>query len=290
MRVLDETMNITPVGWNYQDPRFNQRLWKNKFKSGKLDQIFASEEELNRMTADLEQIPLGLKKYLENPALPEFELVIRDTVLSADVTVVRYRKTLLPEQESTVFERDGGYTDVVPKVDAYVSFTNSAEFDFVMTIYSVDFVDADGYCISTVGGQETLRVNYGFKSKLKTADTFDEACKFINLVYLGIQKAMYEKPEVFYESKNTFRPKSTAGETKYREKRKARVVKQIRINTDKLKKCMVSNRHMQCPCWGVAGHWRKYRNGKQVWIQPYRKGKERNNPKAYSPKEYVMED
>ena len=44
---------------------------------------------------------------------------------------------------------------------------------------------------------------------------------------------------------------------------------------------------IQCPVWGVRGHYRTYKNGKKVWIEPYKKGKERNNasckPKIYKP-------
>lgn len=43
---------------------------------------------------------------------------------------------------------------------------------------------------------------------------------------------------------------------------------------------------MTCPCWGVIGHWRTYRSGKQVWIAPYRKGRKRNDASAYEPKDY----
>lgn len=32
------------------------------------------------------------------------------------------------------------------------------------------------------------------------------------------------------------------------------------------------------PVLGVIGHMRTYKSEKQIWIAPYRKGKERNNP------------
>lgn len=41
---------------------------------------------------------------------------------------------------------------------------------------------------------------------------------------------------------------------------------------------------------GKVRDWRTYKSGKKVWIAPYRKGKERNNPKVYVPKEYVKEE
>jgi hypothetical protein len=35
---------------------------------------------------------------------------------------------------------------------------------------------------------------------------------------------------------------------------------------------------------------RHYKSGREVWIKPYRKGRQRNNPEAYQAKEYLMED
>ena len=44
-----------------------------------------------------------------------------------------------------------------------------------------------------------------------------------------------------------------------------------------------------CPVWGVRGHWRVYKKtGKRVWIEPYKKGKERNNSSEYVSKTYVV--
>lgn len=36
------------------------------------------------------------------------------------------------------------------------------------------------------------------------------------------------------------------------------------------------NRQWRIDCWGVVGHIRHYKNGKQVYIKPYLKGKNRN--------------
>lgn len=40
-----------------------------------------------------------------------------------------------------------------------------------------------------------------------------------------------------------------------------------------------------CPCWGVRGHFRHYRNGKVVFVEAYVKGKEKE---AYKGKEYDL--
>ena len=44
-----------------------------------------------------------------------------------------------------------------------------------------------------------------------------------------------------------------------------------------------------CPIWGVRGHWRVYKKtGKKIWIEPYKKGKERNNSSNYATKTYKL--
>lgn len=47
-----------------------------------------------------------------------------------------------------------------------------------------------------------------------------------------------------------------------------------------------SGRKHQCLAWGVQGHSRHYKNGKVICINPYVKGKDRNNPDAFVEKEY----
>ena len=37
------------------------------------------------------------------------------------------------------------------------------------------------------------------------------------------------------------------------------------------------SREIKCECWEVRGHYRHYRSGKVVFINPYQKGKQRNN-------------
>ena len=41
---------------------------------------------------------------------------------------------------------------------------------------------------------------------------------------------------------------------------------------------------IQCPCWSVRGHYRTYKNGRTVFVKPYRKGKKRETAE---PKENI---
>lgn len=46
--------------------------------------------------------------------------------------------------------------------------------------------------------------------------------------------------------------------------------------------------NMTCPAWGVRGHYRTYKSGKKVWIEPYSKGKDRGNIEKYKGKNYKL--
>lgn len=43
----------------------------------------------------------------------------------------------------------------------------------------------------------------------------------------------------------------------------------------------------KCECWGVRGHIRHLKNGKEVFVKPYRKGVKKDDETAYTPKDYV---
>ena len=49
----------------------------------------------------------------------------------------------------------------------------------------------------------------------------------------------------------------------------------------------VARKHavITCPCWGVRGHFRHYKNGKVIFIEPHLKGKDKDQ---YKGKEYAL--
>ena len=51
-----------------------------------------------------------------------------------------------------------------------------------------------------------------------------------------------------------------------------------------------SGRTFTKPAWNVRGHMRTLKDGREVPVRPYPKGKERNNPNAIKPKKYVFDD
>jgi len=112
-----------------------------------------------------------------------------------------------------------------------------------------------------------------------------EIASAISWFYAGVQLLSLHRPEVFSISEKAIDvPRTIKTHGKFKEIRETKMVRVIRLNKDELAK-----RHntITCPCWGVAGHYRHYKNGKTVFIKSYRKGKHRDDPEAYSPKTYL---
>ncbi|MGM8363989.1 hypothetical protein ACLIBG_00780 [Virgibacillus sp. W0181] len=112
------------------------------------------------------------------------------------------------------------------------------------------------------------------------------------LAYLwrGIQYRMSNRPELI-KIKNDYSRNEMAGKRNQKTdggNRIAKVQRIITIVTDEDDPVTIEhNKHqITLSVWGVAGHWRTYQCGKRIWIKPYKKGRERNNPALYCPKEY----
>ena len=273
------------------DPRVEGwcRHWESRPGFDKLDSIRLTEMEADRFVDPLREMKMDSVTLMEHPALREFEMVVREPIPSLNMTVVRYRKTILPNEPVVIHESSDGRIEATPYIDAFLSFRNSTEVDSVMSIFTFYAFDANGKVRGTGTLQKEfwrnhdLMLNYSID---KDYSLFTETLRDIKLVYLGIQKAMYDKPVIFSESSGEPRPQGGSYERKNHGRRKVKIAKTIHVNKDELKKYAEPHKHMTCPCWGVIGHWRTYKTGKQVWIAPYRKGRKRDDVSAYEPKDY----
>ena len=270
------------------------RQWESMEGFDRLDSMRAVESELDRLVDPFREMTENGADLVEKPALKEFELVVSEPIPSVRMSVVRFKKSILPEEAVRHVSPDGHYMEMTPLVDAYMSFRNKDELDSVMTIFNFRAYKPDGEKMF----MGTMQKEFWRSSKpevrmsiARDYDGFMEVMRDIKLVYIGIQRAMYNKPEIFVEP--SVHPVVGGGSGKpsaKHTKSKARIVKKIYLNKEQLKIYSAPHRHMTCPCWGVIGHWRNYKSGKRGWIEPYRKGKKRDDPKAYRAKEYVYEE
>ena len=289
---LDRFMQMEyPVYSDPSDPRVSEwgRHWGSRPGFEKLDTIRVTEAEADKFVTPLGEMKMDSITLMEKPALREFELVVSEPVPSVNMTVVRYKKSILPAEPVIVPGDGGNQIEMVPCIDAFMSFRNAVEVDSVMTIFTFRALDKNGNVTLTGTLQKEfwrnydLRLNYAMD---KDYSMFIEIMRDIKLVYLGIQRAISEKPVIFTETSGRKAPQSAGSGRNQHGRRKARIAKIICVNQEELKKYAGPHKHMTCPCWGVIGHWRTYRSGKQVWIAPYRKGRKRNDASAYEPKDY----
>jgi len=120
-------------------------------------------------------------------------------------------------------------------------------------------------------------------------DDLDALARQAIAVYYATQYIMRNRPVELREKTERLPSPQHPHDSKKRHKRVVHLVKTVYIDCDAVEAVVRKNlesRTIQCPCWGVMGHWRCYKSGKKVWISPYRKGKERNNPASYNPKDY----
>lgn len=100
-----------------------------------------------------------------------------------------------------------------------------------------------------------------------------------------------EKPEIFIESQEKYKVRDRdrrSGKKKNVKKHPIKVRKVFRIDDDHLEDfCSKSTHVITCESWEVSGHYRTYKNGKKVWIKPYRKGKNRDEVTS-TPNTYII--
>jgi hypothetical protein len=108
-----------------------------------------------------------------------------------------------------------------------------------------------------------------------------------SMAYLAIQFAFKNRPTVFVDSVGKTGIGKGNGKAKDNPKRVV-PVRRLVIDQREQEEFLAGHftKKMKCTAWGVSGHWRHLKDGRVIWIKPYVKGADRNNPKAYTPKIY----
>lgn len=168
----------------------------------------------------------------------------------------------------------------------------------VVTLIKIIF-EQDGREITCSGQLVTYHHDDAVTKLTLGADLqfFAEFVRTIKLTYLGVQMLSLERPELISYGRTTVSgDKASVGrKSKHNQPHKTKFVRTIRFSDMAIQAIAESmkqpHHQMTCPSWGVAGHWRTYKKtGKKVWIEPYRKGKQRLNPNSYHPKNYEIPD
>ena len=120
--------------------------------------------------------------------------------------------------------------------------------------------------------------------------------------WVYIQKKLINRPDVFNETRRIIssrnmneQNKREANEFGKNRIHKVKVQRVISCNFESKGPCNsdseLPHRKITCPEWNVIGHFRHYKNGKTIWIAPYKKGTNRGRiHDDYRKKEYVLSD
>lgn len=224
-------------------------------------------------------------KYIYEPSLQEFTLKILDVDGSQKGRVL-FKKTCMP----IPFEE----SDLVLKNALYVFM-----YDYLNDEPSYKMIIGYGFSKNYLENHATfsyeipIGINEFILFSLDGAELeYSVDRKKMKFLYMLLQEVFYNRPTVFIETARREIPigvKIKKTKKQILKKRVVKVVKVLQLNSTDYGEYLGKRRVITCPSWGVIGHIRTLKSGKQIWIKPYRKGKERNNPKIYSAKQYELE-
>lgn len=153
------------------------------------------------------------------------------------------------------------------------------------------------------GSNQEIREYYSELATLAKNEKIPELIRTHCFKYQGllmqfehIQKALYCLPTIW--RKETFEKEKIASTSEerliraiYGKKVTLQNVYTIKCSLDALRNKEFKNYvTFKCPCWGVRGHIRHLKNGKEVFVKAYKKGEKRGNSEAYMAKEYEIKE
>lgn len=261
-------------------------VWKKPCGWENLDRIVMDEEEAVALVGRLEGMPYEGSELVMNPSLPEFTCIVRQAGGPGE-TLVAFKKTILPP-DGPSYEQGGIRAVSRHTIDAYVHINNGGSYaDEIISIGQFIFSEGREKVTSTYSHIVWTRYD---NPMLEDSQANAEFSRNVKLLYMAVQKALYDRPSVFVTGQGR-QAAGHGGKGKGRKQegfRKVKAVRVIRLSKEEMAGYCAESRKMNCPSWGVIGHWRNYKSGRKVWIHPYRKGRERNNPGQYAAKEYEI--
>lgn len=113
----------------------------------------------------------------------------------------------------------------------------------------------------------------------------DDGVNIAYMTFMAVNWFIRNLPSSY--SKSQVKVKQPKQSKKQRKRSPHVVYFRTEYNMDlKGKSVSLIKKEIHCLCWGVRGHVRHYKNGKETFIKPYRKGKMRDNPEFYEAKTY----
>ncbi len=270
----------------------NEPVWlRNALNWHRLDRMQMTEEQAVSLVEKTMETDYFSSGTLLKPSIEEFTVIVRIPNTSAN-TYIAYRPALLTAEDICDDEINGIKRITYPAIDAYVYVNNEGtQCNFVLTL-ALCILENEGRKLRTTTQFISWEHDDPFTRFMIQDDEekFSEFTRTVKGIFMAVQMMSMERPEIMVrETVREERQETVQHKGRYKKIRKTSMVRVIRVSDHDLETFVPRGHHnMTCPSWSVAGHMRRYKSGNEVWVKPYRKGKERNNPAAFQPKEYQI--
>lgn len=253
---IDHLKKEMPVfsDW-YSNPEF-RKWWKSK-PDAKLDVVKVSFDDFRKMNDAFDDAhkrkAVNVDSIVAEPALPNFTLAIE-------------------EYSTWEFKRDGD--------DLLVNQFHTP--DKFGRVYGVGRFR----CRGLKEGEE-LKEEHEFLDPYMPDEAVAELGYTAAWNYVIVNWFVKNLPAYVRKTSRKVNPKQKPSKKKKSKQKPLEVVWRDEYEVD-LKETtrQALHREIKCLCWGVRGHVRHYKDGREIFIKPYRKGKERDNQDAYVAKTY----
>lgn len=272
------------------------------------DQVQFSTDQLNGLITDLREqniTPYNYVKMLKKIPLPNFEFSNND--LYSDTKIV-FRSDCIEQKRILEKPTDNLTISSDFAIDVYVFFTDGFSYDFFVNHDSIepDHALRISRLTATAGDGSmifskihtvyvpTQRFTHLSSNRDKLFHRYENVqqigIEFLAF-YLAVQHAFNTKSEVFHDNV-IWRPSVLTSNNEMQPDKESKMnsVEIVSNSYPKNDNTSHANRVYSCECWGVSGHPRRLKSGKIIFVRPYKKGRKRNDPTAYSPKSYKMAD
>jgi len=287
---MSENKAISTIDGFNTENCFPDSFWNRTAPLGKHDLVKISEDGLLQSSQQLIQAPAAeLRRYYAMPALPFFTLHLTD--MAEDGSEFKYDYEPLPKPIADEVNSDGVICDLNIVCRMAFRWDGHPEWQPLLGMILGGITDPKNNCREPNTKLEWLWD--GDSSGFDLTDFVERQMDLAFSYYLRVQALLHNRPEVFTESAATRaldanRAKRKKGNPS---QRKVRAYRVLTADIGKIMELIIGSagkRTFSCPNWGVIGHIRRYKSGKEVWIKPYAKGKHRNKSELYSSKKYEL--
>lgn len=288
---MSETNIANDYGGFHSGIYYPPEFWNRNVPIGKYDLVKIKEDDLLHSSQPLMHKPADTWRYIDTPALPYFTLHLTEAGDEYD-SEFKFDYVPLPSPLEDETNSDGVVCSLKIACRMAFRWVKHLEWSPVFGMIFGVVTDPKDNCSSPSikfewmceGNSEGFDLEEFAEKQLRHAQNY----------YMRIQALLLNRPEVFRECKemrdpNVNRPKHKKGK---HGQRKVKTYRVLTVDNEKMAELTAvvdgDKREFTCPCWGVMGHIRRYKSGKEVWIHAHTKGKERNNPGSYCSKQYEI--